>query len=76
MTRPRLKPNRCWRKSRLAARLLYRRLERPWRPRDLALARQLGGDPEVENRLIQQALYFLRGTQKHELDRKLVARRN
>ncbi len=65
---------RCWRKSRIAARLLYRKMAGPLRPRDQALARRLSKDPEVENRLIQQALYCLGGSRKHDLDRKLVAR--
>ncbi len=67
---------RCWRKSRIAARLLYRKLNGPLRPRDEKLARQLSKDPEVENRLVQQALYCLGGSRKHDLDRKLVARGN
>ena len=67
-----LPKDRCWRKSRIAARLLYRKMEGPLRPRDAALAKQLSGDPEVENRLIQQALYCLGGSRKHDLDRKLV----
>jgi hypothetical protein len=67
---------RGWRKARIAARLLYRRAQRPLRPRERILAQKLSEDPEVENRLIQQALYFLGGSRKHELDRKLVARRD
>jgi hypothetical protein len=67
------KVNRAWRKSRIAARLLYRKAEGPLCARDSALARQLSRDPEVSNRLIQQALYYLGGHRKHELDRKLVA---
>ncbi len=67
---------RSWRKSRIAARLLYRRMVGPLRPRDQALARWLSRDPEVENRLIQQALYCLGGSRKHDLDLKLVARGN
>jgi hypothetical protein len=66
------KGNRGWRKSRIAARLLYRKAQGPLRPR--RLAQKLSQDPEVENRLIQQALYNLGGTRKHELDRKLVGR--
>jgi hypothetical protein len=67
------KADRAWRKSRLAARLLLRREAGPWRPRDAALARQLGRDPEVTNRLIQQGLYFLGiGTRKPEFDQKLA----
>ncbi len=65
---------RAWRKSRIAARLLYRKAKGPLGPRDQALARQLSQDPEVENRLIQQALYYLGGARKHDLDRKLVER--
>lgn len=67
----------AWRKSRLAARLLLRKEAGPLRPRDRALARQLTIDPEVNNRLIQQALYFLGvGPRKHEFDKKLVDRRD
>ena len=67
----------AWRKSRLAARLLLKRETRALRPRELAIARQLSADPEVTNRLIQQALYFLGiGPQKDAFDRKLVERQN
>lgn len=67
----------AWRKSRLAARLLIRRESRPLRPREQALARRLGRDPEVSNRLIQQALYFLGiGPRKYAFDQKLVGGRN
>jgi hypothetical protein len=72
----RQKSDRAWRKSRIAARLLYRKMEKPLRPRDQALARQLSQDPEVSNRLIQQALYYLGGARKHDVDRKLVVRAN
>jgi hypothetical protein len=62
----------AWRKSRLAARLLLRREAGEWRPRHRALAHQLAHDPEVNNRLIQQALYFLGiGSRKDEFDKKL-----
>lgn len=71
------KSDRAWRKSRLAARLLLRREDRPLRRRDLRLARHLAQDTEMTNRLIQQAVYFLGvGARKHEFDRKLVARRD
>jgi hypothetical protein len=72
------KSNRCWRKSRIAARLLYRAMKgkRPGSARDQLLAQKLSRDPEVSNRLIQQALYYLGGARKHELDRQLVARGN
>lgn len=67
----------AWRKSRLAARLLLRQAARPLRPREQALARQLGADAEVTNRLIQQALYFLGiGPRKNDFDQKLVGRRH
>jgi hypothetical protein len=66
------KADTAWRKSRVAARLLLRREAGALRPRHRALARQLAQDPEVTNRLIQQALYFLGiGTRKHEFDKKL-----
>jgi hypothetical protein len=72
------KPDTAWRKSRVAARLLMRReAAGTLRPRDQALARQLSQDPEVTNRLIQQALYFLGiGSRKHDFDKKLVAGRD
>ena len=67
----------AWRKSRIAARLLICREARPLRPREQALARRLSDDPEVSNRLIQQALYFLGiGPRKHDFDHKLVGRRD
>lgn len=67
----------AWRKSRLAARLLIRKESGKLRPREQALARQLSRDPEVSNRLIQQALYFLGvGPRKHAFDEKLVGRGN
>jgi len=66
-----------WRKSRLAARILIRKEAGRMRPREQALARRLSEDPEVTNRLIQQALYFLGvGPRKHAFDRKLVDRRD
>ncbi len=65
-----------WRKSRIAARLLYRKMNGPLRPRDQKMAQRLAVDPQVENRLIQQALYCFGGSKKHDLDRQLVARGN
>jgi hypothetical protein len=77
MTCGREKADRAWRKSRVAARLLLRKERGPLRPRDRALARQLSKDPEVSNRLIQQALYYLGiGSRKHAFDAKLVGGRN
>ena len=67
----------AWRKSRLAARLLIRKEAGTLRPRERRLARRLSQDPEVTNRLIQQALYFLGvGPRKHAFDQKLVGGRN
>lgn len=66
-----------WRKSRLAARLLIRKEAGRMRPREQALAHRLSQDPEVTNRLIQQALYFLGiGPRKHAFDKKLVGGRD
>ena len=67
----------AWRKSRLAARLLIRMESRTLRPRERAIARRLSQDPDVTNRLIQQALYFLGiGPRKDDFDQKLVGRRD
>jgi len=77
MTQVGAKPDGPWRKSRLAARILIRKEAGRMRPREQALARRLSEDPEVTNRLIQQALYFLGvGPRKHAFDRKLVDRRD
>ena len=77
MVTPIQKGGRGWRKSRIAARLLFRKARGPLSQKDRNLAQKLSQDPEVENRLIQQALYFLGGgARKNELDRKLVARRD
>jgi len=71
------KPDGPWRKSRIATRILIRKEAGRMRLRERALARQLSEDPEVTNRLIQQALYFLGiGPRKHAFDRKLVGRRD
>ena len=62
---------------RLAARLLIRKEEGTLRPREQAMARRLSQEPEVPNRLIQPALYFLGvGPRKHAFDQKLVSGRN
>ncbi len=71
------KRDRAWRKSPVAARLLMRREKAPLTGRDRRLADLLARDPEVTNRLIQQALFWLGiGDRKHEFDRKLVGRWN
>jgi len=57
------KINQCWRKSRIAARLLLKQQSRPWTARDRALAARLVQDPGVTNRLIDQAISFLSARQ-------------
>jgi hypothetical protein len=77
MREVRAKADRSWRKSRIAARLLLRKEARSLRPGEQELARRLSLDPEVTNRLIQQALYYLGiGPRKHAFDQKLVGRRD
>ena len=76
MKQAEIKADTAWRKSRVAARLLIRQESRPLRPREQTLARRLSQDPEVSNRLIQQALYFLGvGSRKNAFDQKLVGGR-
>ncbi|HSY20355.1 MAG TPA: hypothetical protein VK815_18570 [Candidatus Acidoferrales bacterium] len=71
-----VKHDKAWRKSRLAARLLIRKESRPLGPREQALAHQLSQDPEVTNRLIEQALYFLGiGPRKRDFDQNLMGGR-
>jgi hypothetical protein len=53
------KINQCWRKSRIAARLLLKKEKQPWNARDRALAIQLAEDSGVTNRLIDQAIRYL-----------------
>jgi hypothetical protein len=46
----------CWRKARIAARLLIKRQEgKPWSSRDRRLAGRFAEDPGVTNRLLDQA---------------------
>jgi hypothetical protein len=54
------KPDRFWKKSRIAARILLRSERGPLRARDRRLARKLADDPEVLNRLIDQAIRWLK----------------
>lgn len=64
--------DRPWRKSRLAARILFRKEAGRMTARDRRIARVLAADPEVTNRLIQQGIYFLHiGNRKHEFDHNL-----
>jgi len=51
----------CWRKSRLAARILRREEAGTLTLRDVELGKKLATDPEVLPRLIQQALYGFEG---------------
>jgi hypothetical protein len=69
--------DRPWRKSRLAARILFRKEAGRMTARDRRIARVLAADPEVTNRLIQQGVYSVRyrghriGDRKHEFDHNL-----
>jgi len=57
----------CWRKSRLAARILLRERTGRLTARDIALGRKLAADPGVTPRLIQQAIYGFKG-RKYQLE--------
>ena len=69
--------DRPWRKSRLAARILFRKEAGRMTARDQRIGRRLAQDPEVTNRLIQQGIYSIRyqgrriGDRKHEFDQNL-----
>jgi hypothetical protein len=54
-----------WQKSRIAARLLLKKDERPLNARDRALAARLSEDPGVTNRLIDQAIANLIARRKN-----------
>jgi hypothetical protein len=51
----------CWRKSRIAARILLRDEAGKLTRRDVALGRKLAVDPGVTPRLIHQAINAVRG---------------
>ena len=55
------KHDTCWRKSRIAARILLREEAGKLTKRDVVLGRKLAGDAEVLPRLIQQALHGFEG---------------
>jgi hypothetical protein len=55
-----------WQKSRIAARLLLKKEKRPWNERDYALAAKLAEDPGVTNRLIDQAVKYLKAPSIHD----------
>lgn len=60
-----LKPDRFWKKSRIAARILLKRERGYLSARDRRLARELAKDPEVLNRLIKQAMDWLKAPPHH-----------
>ena len=51
----------CWRKSRIAARILLREEQGRLTARDVRIGRMLAQDEGVTNRLIDQAIYGIRG---------------
>jgi hypothetical protein len=53
------KQDACWRKNRLAARILLRRDSGRLSNRDILVARHLHGDAALSDRLIDQALNSL-----------------
>jgi hypothetical protein len=59
----------CWRKSRIAARILLREDAGKLTKRDVALGRKLAADPGVTPRLIEQAIHGIRG-KKLRLERE------
>ena len=64
----------CWRKSRIAARILLREEQGRLTRRDVTLGRRLAADKGVTPRLIQQAIYGFKGrTYQLELSRRKAA---
>ena len=61
-----LKSDRFWKKSRIAASILLKKRRCALSPRDLRLAQQLADDPEVINRLIDQAVHWLKAPRSHD----------
>jgi hypothetical protein len=59
------KGNKCWRKARIAARLLVKKETKPWNARDRALAEKFAHDPGVTNRLIGQAIHGFRARKRN-----------
>ena len=56
----------CWRKARIAARLLIKREEgKPWSARDRRLAQHFAEDPGVTNRLLNQAIHSQHARKKY-----------
>jgi hypothetical protein len=54
------KINQAWRKSRIAARLWLKKQAGQWNDRDRRLAARLSADPAVTNRLMDQAVKWLK----------------
>lgn len=64
----------CWRKSRIAARILLREEAGTLTRRDVALGRKLAQDKGVTPRLIRQAIYGFKGIKYQlELSRRKAA---
>jgi len=61
--------DRCWRKARIAARILLREDEGRLTQRDVRIGRSLAKDEGVTTRLIDQALYGIFG-RKARLERE------
>jgi hypothetical protein len=59
----------CWRKSRIAARILLREQAGKLTRRDVALGRKLAADSGLTPRLIDQAIHGIRG-KKLRLERE------
>ncbi len=60
------KDSQCWRKSRIAARLLLKKERRAWNQREIQLALHLADDPGVTNRLIDQAVKWLKAPRPND----------
>ena len=58
---PRERLDRCWRKARIAARILLREEQGRLTARDVRIGRRLAHDSGVTSRLIDQALYAFSG---------------
>jgi hypothetical protein len=63
MLKGRERVDRCWRKSRIAARILLREEAGTLTARDVRLSKMLAADQGVTSRLIDQAIYGFRGRQ-------------
>lgn len=59
--RPQERLDRCWRKARIAARILLREEQGRLTKRDVRLGHRFAEDSGVTARLIDQAIYGIRG---------------